>query len=191
MPISFVIKISNTEKNNIVVYRYKDDLHDRLWEPYSNNQWTELSGSLTNDNIIERDDFDLPAVVMSTAVTPTDANAASLDFYWDADNATDQYYFYMHFLEVQKLAANETRAFNIFLNGKYWYGVVEPTYGQTETIRSRSAGNGAGNGYNKNNISLVQTLNSTLPPIISALEIYVVKDFSQLETEEDDGMIFI
>ena len=125
MPISFVIKISNTEKNNIVVYRYKDDLHDRLWEPYSNNQWTELSGSLTNDNIIERDDFDLPAVVMDTVVTPTDANAASLDFYWDADNATDQYYFYMHFLEVQKLAANETRAFNIFLNGKYWYGAVD------------------------------------------------------------------
>ena len=123
MPVSFVIKISNTEKNKIVAYRYKDDLHDRLWEPYSNNQWTELSGSLTNDNI-DQNDYDLQAVVMSTAVTPIDASA-SLDFYWDADNATDQYYFHLHFTGVQKLAANETGAFNIFLNGKYWYGAVD------------------------------------------------------------------
>ena len=123
---------------------------------------------------------------MSTAATPINASA-SLAFNWDAENATDQYYFYLHFTEVQKLPANETRAFNINVNGRYWAGPEEPGYGRTNTQYVTSPWYG----YNKYQISLVQTELSTLPPIISALEIYLVKNFSQVETEKDDGMLFI
>ena len=122
---------------------------------------------------------------MSTAAKPKSASA-SLDFFWDADNATDHYYFYLHFTEVQ-LAANETRAFNVYVNGKYFSGPVIPLYRSAYTVYTTSAWYG----YNKYHISLVRTLYSTLPPIISALEIYLVKDFSQLETEKDDGMLLI
>ncbi|QHO24310.1 putative LRR receptor-like serine/threonine-protein kinase [Arachis hypogaea] len=58
-----------------------------------------------------------PVIVMSTAATPRNSSA-SLDFKWDANTITDRIYFYLHFNEIQKLKANETRSFNITLNGQ-------------------------------------------------------------------------
>ena len=37
--------------------------------------------------------------------------------------------------------------------------------------------------------SILKTGNSTLPPIINAIEIYTVKDLSQSETDQQDGML--
>ena len=107
MPAPIIINISNIEKQKILACRYKDDLYDRLWEPYSGNQWTQLSSTFSNDDLIQND-YKLPAVVMNTAATPINAGA-SLNFYWDADNVTEQYYVYLHFSEDQNLAANETQ----------------------------------------------------------------------------------
>lgn len=123
---------------------------------------------------------------MSTAATSVNASAP-FQFYWDPDNAKEQYYFYMHFNEVEKLASNETRAFSITLNGKYWYGPVVPQYQVTNTIYTQTALTGA----TRYLFSLVQTENSTLPPILNAFEIYVVKYFSQSETVQDDSKLFI
>ncbi|KAJ1420256.1 Serine-threonine/tyrosine-protein kinase, catalytic domain [Sesbania bispinosa] len=55
----------------------------------------------------------------------------------------------------------------------------------TFTLMSRSASTGA----TSYQITLLPTLNSTLPPILNAFEIYIVKDFSQPETQQDDRQI--
>ncbi|XP_061356605.1 probable LRR receptor-like serine/threonine-protein kinase At1g05700 [Gastrolobium bilobum] len=161
-------------------YRYKDDVYDRMWAPFTFQKTTLLSTSLSPKEL-SQNDYETPAVVMSTAITPDNASAP-LKFYWDPNNVNDQYYIYMHFNEVEKLAANETRAFNITMNGKFFYGPVVPAYQTTNTIYSISALAGA----TRYEFSLFQTETSTLPPIINALEIYIVKDFSQSETEQDD-----
>ncbi|XP_057454468.1 LRR receptor-like serine/threonine-protein kinase IOS1 isoform X1 [Lotus japonicus] len=166
--------ISNSE------YRFKDDVYDRIWAPLPFKRWTQLSTSLSPDDLAQND-YKLPAVVMSTAATSVNASAP-FQFYWDPDNAKEQYYIYMHFNEVEKLAPNETRAFNITMNGEYWYGPVVPQYQVTSTIYSPTALTGA----TRYLFSLVQTENSTLPPILNAFEIYIVKDFSQSETGQDD-----
>ncbi|PNX82050.1 leucine-rich repeat receptor-like protein kinase at2g19210-like protein, partial [Trifolium pratense] len=98
----------------------------------------------------QEDDYKPPAIVMSTAVTPVN-ESAPLQFYWDADNVNDKYYFYMYFYEVEKLSANETREFNFTLNGEFLYGP-----------------------------------DSTLPPILNAIEVYKVKDLSHSETQQDE-----
>ncbi|RYR26273.1 hypothetical protein Ahy_B02g060487 [Arachis hypogaea] len=85
---------------------YKDDPYDRLWEPYSNKEWTQLSTSLNTDDLNNTVSMP-PVIVMSTAATPRNSSA-SLDFKWDANTITDRIYFYLHFNEIQKLKANET-----------------------------------------------------------------------------------
>ena len=49
---------------------------------------------------------------MSTAATPIN-DSASLKFHWEPEDATSKYYIYMHFAEVVKLKANQSRSFNV------------------------------------------------------------------------------
>ncbi|KAJ7963127.1 protein kinase family protein [Quillaja saponaria] len=162
-------------------YRYKDDVYDRFWNPNVNKkEWTNISTSLTPDSR-GQNDYQPPEIVMSTAATPVDPEA-SLDLFWEPDDATsDQYYVYMHFAELQVLAANETRAFNVSLNGKYWYGPLVPKYLSTTTIFSPSVLSGG-----MYQFSLFMTENSTLPPIMNAIEIYKIKDLLQSETDQGE-----
>ncbi|MED6174844.1 hypothetical protein PIB30_072880 [Stylosanthes scabra] len=156
-------------------------IYDRLWDSLTLQQWKQLSSTLSNDEL-SQNHYKPPAVVMSTAATPANSSA-SLDLMWEPNNVGEQYYVYMHFNEVQKLAANQTRSFNVTMNGKFWFGPLVPAYQSTTTIYSPSAETGA----TSYTISLFRTEKSSLPPIVNAIEIYLVKDFSQLETHQDDG----
>ncbi|GAU24775.1 hypothetical protein TSUD_356040 [Trifolium subterraneum] len=163
-------------------YRYKDDVYDRIWAPsFLYSDWTRLNTSLNNDDLVQKD-YELPAIVMSNAITPVNASAP-LQFEWEADNVNEQYYAYLHFNEVEKLAENETRAFNITMNDEYWYGPSEiPKYQSVHNIVSTKPLTGATSYL----FSLSKTENSTLPPILNAIEVFKVKDFSQSETQQDD-----
>lgn len=125
-----------------------------------------------------------PAVVMNTAGTPKNASQ-SMDFYLETEDPSIQFYVYMHFAEVQILQANQSRQFNISLNGEHWYGPFSPNYLLTTTVFSPTALNGGNYSF-----SLYKTGNSTLPPIINAMEVYSVKEFLQLQTEQIDGIFF-
>ncbi|KAJ1420261.1 Serine-threonine/tyrosine-protein kinase, catalytic domain [Sesbania bispinosa] len=170
----------NFGTNHNKVYRYKDDVYDRLWGIDPFKFWKPLNTSLGPDDL-GQNKYKPPAVVMSTAATPINASAP-LEFSWDSDNVNEKYYIYMHFNEVEKLTTNESRAFDIYMNDKHWYGPLVPLYQITTTVLSTSALTGA----TSYTISLSKTENSTLPPIINAVEIYTVKDFSQSETQQDD-----
>ncbi|MCH82993.1 receptor-like protein kinase, partial [Trifolium medium] len=162
------------------MYRYKDDVYDRIWLPYESRDWRRLTTSLNNDDL-DQNYYRPPAIVMSTAVTPVNGSAP-LQFHWDADNVNDQYYIYRHFSEVEELAGNETRAFNMTMTGELPYGPEIPIYRGVYTIFTRLPLTGA----KRYQLSLSKTENSTHPPILNAIEVYKVKDFSQLETEPDD-----
>ncbi|XP_057734945.1 probable LRR receptor-like serine/threonine-protein kinase At1g05700 isoform X2 [Arachis stenosperma] len=167
-----------------LTYRYKDDPYDRIWEPYWDQKWTQLSSRLSNDDL-GQNDFKVPVVVLETSATPKNATA-SLDFYWEEDyhnNETQhQYYFYLHFADLRKVAPNQTSSFTITINGVLW-ATVELLYANAYSTYSKVPWYGS----KKYHISLFRTESSSLPPIINALEIYSVKDFSsQLETQKDD-----
>jgi hypothetical protein len=158
------------------IYRYKDDVYDRIWEPFKFNNFNNLNSSFSLDSLVQNGYIYIPPIVMSTAVTPVNPES-SIDIIWKSHNKYDQYYLYMHFSEVEKLAENEAREFNIKVNGKFWHGPVRPVYQEVTTVSSPSALTGA----KRYEISLSKTETSTLPPILNAFEIYKVKDFSQSE----------
>ncbi|KAA8541719.1 hypothetical protein F0562_022871 [Nyssa sinensis] len=154
--------------------RYGNDVYDRIWKPLVYDNTTSLQTDLT----IEPNRFQPPSIVMSTALTPIAAHDP-LSFTWESNNSTDRYYFYMHFAELQ---ANQTREFNIYLNGELWFDEpVVPRYLHTTTIYSRLPLN-----HQKYEFSLNQTNNSILPPIINAIEIYNVTQLLNSQTNDND-----
>ncbi|KAL0010237.1 hypothetical protein SO802_005345 [Lithocarpus litseifolius] len=163
---------------NDKVYGAGDDIYDRIWEPdnFYEGIVTELSIDSKSHN-----DYQPPSVVMSTAATPK-TDSSPLNFSWDSETATSEYYIYMHFAEVVKLKANQSRSFKITINGNPFYGPYVPMYLYTETLFSPSALTIA----NNYEVSIFKTENSTLPPILNAVEIYSVKNLSQSETDQQD-----
>jgi hypothetical protein len=74
---------------------------------------------------------------MNSAGIPANASEP-LEFFIDAQDTTLKFYVYMHFTEIVKLEANQSRHFNISLNGKYWSDLT-PSYLYTTKVFSPSA----------------------------------------------------
>ncbi|XP_028794943.1 LRR receptor-like serine/threonine-protein kinase IOS1 [Neltuma alba] len=159
---------------------YGYDIYDRLWS-YNvyNPDWTQISAPISADSLVQNH-YNPPAIVMSNAATPVNESAPML-VWWEPKNATDQFYVYMHFAELQVLEKNQTRSFTITLNGDLFYADLVPQYQATTTMFSKYATSGE-----KNQFLLKKTKHSTLPPILNAIEIYTVKEFLQSETEQED-----
>ncbi|CAJ2663779.1 unnamed protein product [Trifolium pratense] len=159
-------------------YRYKDDVYDRIWRPFP---WNEMKQLSTDDDLLFQNIYNPPTIVMSTAVTPVN-DSAPVKFSFDAENVNEQFYTYLHFNEVEKLAENETRAFNITVNGELLAELEVPIYQSADTRYSPTPLTGA----TKYVFTLSKTESSTLPPILNGVEVYKVTNFSQSETQQDD-----
>ncbi|KAL5581641.1 hypothetical protein UlMin_014083 [Ulmus minor] len=160
--------------------RYKDDAYDRIWKPFNFVDRKVLSTSLTIDATAQNI-YQPPSVVMSTAIVMANASAPFY-FFLRPDNPTDQFYVYMHFAEVETLAPNQSREFNIYENLKLWK--EEPVtldYMYTTTYSSDSPVSG-----DKLEYDLVRTDTSTHPPILNALEVYILRSFSESHTDDQD-----
>ena len=118
---------------------------------------------------------------MRTAAIPANASD-NIELYFLPKYNASTYYVYVYFAEIQKLQANQIREFHTFVNGRLLNTApVDPVY-----LRSL---------YYAEVISeprlelwVNKTNRSTLPPLINAIEIYMAKDFSQLGTNQADGM---
>ncbi|PON84293.1 Serine/threonine protein kinase [Trema orientale] len=167
------------------VLRYKDDAYDRLWVSLEANNWKPfLTTSLADDNSINKNDYQLPFTTMNTAYT-RNRSTDFMYFYWKNLSVTSEYYFYMHFAELEKPQTNQTREFNIYINRDLLYGPVVPKYLSENTIYSKTGMKTDREG--QITVWLNNTENSTLPPLINAMEIYILKELSQQETNQTDA----
>ena len=132
--------------------------------------------------------YAVPNAVMSTAYT-RNINTSFMGIQWRQLNSPSKYFFYMHFAELARLGKNESREFNIFINDKLWFGTFSPSYLAHDTIYSGSGIKPDSDGMIT--VWLNKTTNSTLPPLLNAIEIYVLKELSQLQTNQSDGMSFL
>lgn len=161
--------------------RYPEDVHDRLSVAYCDEDWTNISTSSTIE--FDRATYRLPSVVMTTAATPKSADG-SLEYRLPTDSTSTTsalYYVYMDFAEVEELQANQSREFSIFYDGVLYYEAESPIHLKASlihTIRGIVGGR---------SFVISKTANSTLPPLLNAIEVYVVREFSQSETQEGDG----
>ncbi|KAL1208516.1 putative LRR receptor-like serine/threonine-protein kinase [Cardamine amara subsp. amara] len=164
--------------NSSSYIRFPYDVYDRQWDEYFKNEWTPIStirdvGTPNNNN-------EPPKNALTSAAMPTNASAP-LTLTWGSDNPKDQYYLYEHFAEIQDLQANDTREFNIFLNGYRLYGPLIPSKATTIFSVSPLTCN-----EGKCSLQLIRTNRSTLPPLLNAFEIYRVIHFPQSVTNEKD-----
>ncbi|KAH0982490.1 hypothetical protein GBA52_009667 [Prunus armeniaca] len=163
-------------------YRYPFDILDRFWYAYNDlDDWTQLNTSSTINS--ESDvQFRLPSVVMSTASTPKNPSD-SLSIVFSLPDTNAEYYSYLHFAEVERLQLNQSRLQYIIRNGDRTLEPFAPPYLTSYVIESKGAWS---TNAQSANISIVGAENSTLPPILNAFEIYMVKHFVEAETNQED-----
>ncbi|CAM8953112.1 unnamed protein product [Rhodiola kirilowii] len=167
--------------NEVKRIRFPDDAYDRIWMPRIwNSVMTTLSTNLIFDTGVPVSQFLTPTAVMGTAVTCINTSAP-IEFFWRAPDQSYKFYSYMHFGEVEKLQPNQTREFVIKLNGLKTSSAIVPNYLYSTVMYDLKALTGDWFNY-----SIEQTANSTLPPIMNAIEFFFVKDFLQSETDEAD-----
>ncbi|OMO91589.1 hypothetical protein COLO4_18263 [Corchorus olitorius] len=159
--------------------RYKDDIYDRIWTPFKSLSWDIIStSSAINSN---ENGYKAPLEVISTAAMPHNASDP-LELSWTADSDTSKFYVYMYFAEVQQLQKNQTRKFNISWNGTpLMFGPLVPRYLFAATVSNSEAFVGK-----EHLISIYKTEDSTLPPILNAIEIYMAKQFDEFPTFSED-----
>ncbi|PNT70862.1 hypothetical protein BRADI_2g19250v3 [Brachypodium distachyon] len=177
------INFGPTDVSGIV--KYPDDPHDRVWMPWANAaDWAVISTTKKVQNI-EHDLFDVPTAVMQTAIRSPNI-WQGIEFLWDAvpqpNDASPGYIAIMHFSELQQLPSGAVREFYVNLNGKSWFSSgFRPDYLYTSatyiSIPSR---------HSRYDVTINATANSTLPPIISAAEVYSVIPTTTLATDSQD-----
>ncbi|KAL0562297.1 hypothetical protein IC582_002749 [Cucumis melo] len=172
----------NLGSNSIEKYRYPYDVFDRIWYAVNNDEYfIRLNTSLTI-NADGRNEYHPAAIVMETAITPKNSSQ-SINFKLESHDENTQYYIYLHFAELVKLQRKQFRGFNISHNGQYWDGPIIPdylypsSYYKTKPLEFPQK---------QHNFSFFRTENSTLPPIINALEIYFRIEISELESDQED-----
>ncbi|KAL6629161.1 hypothetical protein ACP70R_028926 [Stipagrostis hirtigluma subsp. patula] len=168
--------------NSIV--RYPLDSHDRIWSTFDTiPSWTETSATSVVRNYLT-DPYDVPSAVMQNAATPV--NGSRIDFSWDPSdpsvNTSSKYFFVFYFAELQNLPSNELRQFDIIVNNNTWN--TEP---YTPPYLFADSLSGTVQGQAKYSLSLVATKNATLPPILNAMELYLMKPTSEITTDPGDA----
>ncbi|XWS20198.1 hypothetical protein CRYUN_Cryun31cG0079300 [Craigia yunnanensis] len=157
-------------------FRFSQDVYDRAWWPYQTTDWTERTTSSTIETLYN--DYQPPLLAMRSACVPANASLP-LTFPISSTDPKAQYYVYMHFAEIEKLEANQSREFNIYINGKFQGDPYSPTHLKADTFYTTAA-------LSAGQISIERTTNSTLPPILNAIEMYTVKEFLQLQTVDTE-----
>nr|XP_043635952.1 probable LRR receptor-like serine/threonine-protein kinase At1g05700 [Erigeron canadensis] len=159
--------------------RFEDDKYDRIWYALDSSKTTNLvtSGTVSSGPSTKEK---VPSRVMSTAIT-IDNLTDYLYYSWEATDANTTYYMYIYLAEIEILKRNETRQFNIYLNGDHWEGPVSPLDHMTSTLYSSF--------FNSSSYTLAmnKTKNSTLPPILNAIELYTARQLLQWQTDDKDA----
>ncbi|KAF8039883.1 hypothetical protein BT93_B2180 [Corymbia citriodora subsp. variegata] len=153
---------SNDLKNWILGFP-KDD-YNRVWQPYDPPGTNVVIAPLLSDNSVN----DPPEDAILTVIEAADpADGINLPFM--LTTTTNLNYIAAYFIEMRKLLDNETRLIDLYVGNNFML-TVEPEIGicTGAWIRIQSDG--------PLNVQLRQNGSSTLPPMISAIEVYTAGD---------------
>ncbi|XP_015696276.1 senescence-induced receptor-like serine/threonine-protein kinase [Oryza brachyantha] len=168
------------------IIRFPDDPRDRLWTPSIDTaRYVEISTTKTVQHV-EKDVFEAPSAVMQTAIAPRNASD-SIEVYWITGagaygDPPPGYVAVMHFSELQLLQGGAVRAFSISLNGQWLDLDMRPDYLYADASYNTAPFTGSA----RYNLTFRATANSTLPPIINALEVFSVIPTTNVPTQPKD-----
>ncbi|EXB24690.1 putative LRR receptor-like serine/threonine-protein kinase [Morus notabilis] len=158
--------------------RYEDDVYDRIWSPYISTTWDPISTSSAVNNY--ENGYRVPSEVIKTGAKPQTTDG-SLELKWNTTDSSSRFYVYMHFAEVEELGRNQSRKFNVTWNGTPLFGPLSPRYLYATSVSNSRALVGK-----DHQISIRKTEDSTHPPILNAVEIYMAKQKNESQTYSDD-----
>ncbi|CAL4908531.1 unnamed protein product [Urochloa decumbens] len=181
-------------RNNIgqtdgTIVRYPDDPHDRIWLPWFDATIWDVVSTTQRVQNYENDLFEAPSKVMQTAITPRNASK-NIKFFWNSSmiqakgqSSSSGCILITHYSELKLLASSDVREFYIDLNGELWSDAhIRPTYLYSDATYSTEPLRG----YTRYSVSINATANSTLPPIINAVEIFSVISTTNVGTDSQD-----
>ncbi|CAN6359868.1 unnamed protein product [Urochloa humidicola] len=166
--------------------RYPDDPHDRIWVPWFDATIWDVVSTMQRVQNYEMDRFEAPSKVMQTAITPRNASK-NIEFVWNSmmshkDRSLPGYMLITHFSELNLLTSSDVREFNINLNGELWWSHLRPRYLYSDAVYSTKPLRSD----TRYKVSINATANSTLPPIINAVEIFSIISTTNVGTDSQD-----
>ncbi|KAK1586722.1 hypothetical protein Q3G72_005504 [Acer saccharum] len=163
------------------IVKYPDDLYDRIWFPANKPAvFREATSAVTVVNTY-LDDNPPTAVLENAFMAPNTSSTILLKTGLPSNLNEVQVYMSMYFAEVDELDANlQERSFYFYVNGVVVSDPIVPLYG--EAIQRSWKGFASSN----TSFALEATSNSTLPPLINALEVYTITDELTDGTSADD-----
>ncbi|XP_010549086.1 PREDICTED: probable LRR receptor-like serine/threonine-protein kinase At1g51820 isoform X2 [Tarenaya hassleriana] len=180
---SLVLSYRSFVDNGVTEYirfRFPDDIHDRFWRPTFTFDWNHLT---TAREVNTSSMYEPPKPAMQMAAVPENSTSP-FTLQVPSNGLASRLRFYLHFAEIEELKPNETREFDIMLNGIHYYGPVRPKPFYAETVEVMTSTEGCNQGSCL--LQLVRTSASTHPPILNAIELYFVLKFLQPETDRTD-----
>ncbi|CAA6672842.1 unnamed protein product [Spirodela intermedia] len=155
---------------------YPDDPYDRLWQP------VELGNrirTVARVNPPVGDEFPVPQAVLKTAATATSLSEGLSITIVGRPNVAN--YLFIYSAELQPLGDNETREFSIYAGDNLLHGPFRPSFLQAQAVYLPPPSQPQGLTY-----YLRATANSTLPPIINALEAFTLQHLTLMPTDEGE-----
>ncbi|XP_077217307.1 putative LRR receptor-like serine/threonine-protein kinase At1g05700 isoform X2 [Tasmannia lanceolata] len=162
------------------IVRYPNDTLDFIWSPYNLPSWTSIFTLSEVKDLYGQ--FSAPSMVMSTAVRPANESSDTLNFSWTTDNPSLQFHVVDHYAELEVLKENEVRDFMDCGTGVFCYGPFSPDYLVADAIYTKDTMTG----QDHYSVSVIKANDSTLPPILNAIEIYALKRLPDTATNNRD-----
>ncbi|CAB4282567.1 unnamed protein product [Prunus armeniaca] len=161
-------------------FKYPSDDFDRIWDA------VEVGNGLvkvtTDAQTIDTSVPDEPPVAAFQYGITTSKTSEAILLVTDLPPVEVPIYIIMYFSEVNELDSTQTRSFEIYINGKSHFDPIVPVYGSVVEMSITNISASSNTSF-----SLVATSDSTLPPLINAMEVYYVSGPITDGTESKDG----
>lgn len=167
--------------------RYPVDRYDRFWQRYEDIPgWEDVPDKINGTvKSPQNDTYGAPSDLMRSASTAV--NASRMDLPWSSDASMDvgigpEYIVVLYFAEVQAISDNLLRQFLVSVDNTPLAAAFSPRHMLADVF------SGTVLGSDQHSISLITTIISDLPPLISAMEIFLGRTLNESSTGSSDGM---
>ena len=164
-------------------FRNPNDAYDRIWNPILFD-WIPDTTDATIYSQSSENPYNLPELVLRTAAK-TQNSSIPLSLYQSLPDSLSKCYVCFHFVEIEKLEAGKQRELKINLNGNcYLTESVKLDYLKPQTVVQ----NDPPISGEQVHFSMSAAEGTKLPPILNAVEIFVLKELPNKPTAIDDGI---
>ncbi|CAH8322262.1 unnamed protein product [Eruca vesicaria subsp. sativa] len=158
--------------------RYQDDVYDRIWSPYTSPSWSSIKTTGYID--VFQSGYRPPDEVIKTAASPK-SEEETMELSWTTDDTNARFYAFLYLAELENLKTDESRKMKIWWNGSPISEdpFISPLKYSMTLSASRSF-------TGDHLISLQKTEDSTLPPILNAIEIFTAQSLDEFSTAVEE-----